>query len=212
MCVVGYGGLPCAATMGKSGRLGVGGEVRVAQRRRITVAATAGALLVIAAVVIAATLGNASAERSAAKSGIPAAKSAVAAESPIAALADPRSKNVSAVAFSPDGKLLATPDQNGSTYLWKVPTGKLSASLEPAGNIGGNGHPAFSPNGGFLAVANGDGDTYVWDVSTSKLLATFADPSTKGVNGTAFSPDGSFLATTDHNGSTYLWNMSWLGS
>jgi serine/threonine protein kinase/WD40 repeat protein len=130
----------------------------------------------------------------------------------VATLKDPHSKGVYSVSFNPGGTLVAAADQNGSTYLWKVPSGTLSASLEPSGNVGGNGHPAFSPNGGFLAVANGDGDTYVWDVSTSKLLATFADPATKGVNGTAFSPDGSFLATTDHNGSTYLWNMSWLGS
>jgi WD40 repeat protein len=98
----------------------------VAQHRRITVAVTAGALLVTAVVVIAAALGSGSSERSAAKSAIAAAKSSIAARSPIAdgspiaALADPGSKNVSAVAFSPDGKLLATADMNGRTYLWDI--------------------------------------------------------------------------------------------
>jgi WD40 repeat protein len=51
---------------------------------------------------------------------IAAAKSAIAPETPIAALADPRSQNVNTVAFSPNGKTLATADENGLTYLWKV--------------------------------------------------------------------------------------------
>jgi WD40 repeat protein len=45
------------------------------------------------------------------------------AASPIATLTDPGSKNVNLVAFSPDGKTLATADQNGRTYLWDVPRG-----------------------------------------------------------------------------------------
>jgi WD40 repeat protein len=47
--------------------------------------------------------------------------------SSIATLTDPGSKNVNLVAFSPDGRTLATADQNGRTYLWGIP-GRGSAS------------------------------------------------------------------------------------
>jgi WD40 repeat protein len=39
----------------------------------------------------------------------------------IATLPDPGSRVVDSVAFSPDGKTLATADGNGSTYLWDIP-------------------------------------------------------------------------------------------
>src|ERR1700683_3962719 len=45
MRVMGCDGLPGAARMGKSGRLGVGGEVRVARHRRITAAVTGGGVV-----------------------------------------------------------------------------------------------------------------------------------------------------------------------
>jgi WD40 repeat protein len=47
--------------------------------------------------------------------------------SPVATLTDPGSTNVNLVAYSPDGKTLATADQNGRTYLWGIP-GRGSAS------------------------------------------------------------------------------------
>jgi Tol biopolymer transport system component len=82
-----------------------------------------------------------------------------------AALTYPGAGGVNAVAFSRDGKTLATADADGSIYLWKIP-----ASSEAVGTVltdpGTKGVKAvaFSPEGSMLATGDGNGRTYLWRV------------------------------------------------
>jgi WD40 repeat protein len=99
------------------------------------------------------------------------------------------------VAFSPDGKTLATSSNDKSIKLWDVsdnlPTGER-ATLE--GHTGLPGSLAFSPDGKILASAGAsDESVRLWNGKTGKLLATFAH---RHINTStvAFSPDGMTLA------------------
>jgi WD40 repeat protein len=70
---------------------------------------------------------------------------------------------VSSVAFSRDGKRLASASQDGTVKVWKVGTGQELLSLK-----GGGISVAFSPDGQRLASANHDGTVKVWKVTTDR--------------------------------------------
>jgi WD40 repeat protein len=109
---------------------------------------------------------------------------------------------VGSVAFSSDGKVLATTDANRVLSLWEVTSGRLLRQL--SGQSGGHaGGPAvFSPDG--QAIASGDGATnlYIWEVATGKELAKYRG---KGWSTSrAFSPDGKVLALAGYDKSLVL--------
>ncbi|RKZ75140.1 MAG: type IV secretion protein Rhs, partial [Candidatus Parabeggiatoa sp. nov. 1] len=74
------------------------------------------------------------------------------------------------VAFSPDGKLLATAGKKGGIHLFNATTGKRLHTL--IGHTSSISHIAFSPDGKMLATASYDKTARLWEVSSGKPLET----------------------------------------
>ncbi|MBN3905482.1 MAG: hypothetical protein HWQ35_02490 [Nostoc sp. NMS1] len=112
--------------------------------------------------------------------------------------------SISSVAFSPNGKLLATGDADGKTYLWQVEDGKLLFTC--TGHSGSVKSVAFSPDGEILASGSDDQTVKLWDVQDGKCLTTLQEHS-NWVRSVAFSPDGQILASGSEDQTVKLWDL-----
>jgi WD40 repeat protein len=112
---------------------------------------------------------------------------------------------VNGIAFSPDGRRLATSSTDKTAKVWDASTGKELLTL--SGHTAGLNGIAFSPDGRRLATASEDKAAKVWDASTGKELLTLSGH-TAGVIGVAFSPDGRRLATDSDDKTAKVWDAS----
>jgi WD40 repeat protein len=109
------------------------------------------------------------------------------------------------VAYSPDGKLLASVSANSKVVqLWDVNTGNEVRQLTAEGTE--LKVVAFTPNGKEIIAGGGSwAKTTVWEVATGEKLRTFGGEHTPGAEGLAISPDGQILVTAD--GAVHVYNL-----
>jgi WD40 repeat protein/energy-coupling factor transporter ATP-binding protein EcfA2 len=101
---------------------------------------------------------------------------------------------VSGVAFSPDGKTLASASADGSIVLWNADTCKAMGQLQ-TGQSNFVSSLAYSPDGKILASGGGDGTIVLWDTTTCEPIDQLLTAYPNRVRSLAFSPDGKTLAS-----------------
>ncbi|HVA48404.1 MAG TPA: WD40 repeat domain-containing protein, partial [Pirellulales bacterium] len=121
------------------------------------------------------------------------------------------------VAFSPDGRLLATASQDHTVRLWDASTGKLRATLK--GHTDEVNAVAWSPDGKRVASASDDGTVRLWNPLSARAVepllrvgqpfqpdarqteeAALVERFEHGIVSLAFSPDGAYLVSGDGRG------------
>ncbi|OUL26994.1 hypothetical protein [Nostoc sp. 106C] len=122
--------------------------------------------------------------------------------------------NIVAIAFNPNGQVLAEAQSEGcgadtsvsAIKLWDWQTGKLLQTLSVPSQTGGIHALAFSSDNRILASGGKDGSIHLWDTHTGKELKTLTGH-TNAVIALSFAPTGRTLVSGSDDRTVKVWQV-----
>jgi WD40 repeat protein len=116
---------------------------------------------------------------------------------------------VNSVAFSPNGKMLASAGDDNTIILWDVSTGQpinqpLTEHADAVTSI------AFSADGKFLVSGSEDKTIILWNPMTGQPIGQPLMEHTDSITSLAFSADGKILASGSRDNTVILWDFTTL--
>jgi WD40 repeat protein len=113
-------------------------------------------------------------------------------------------KTVKAIAFSLDGRLMATGGDDNEVQLWNVRSGLELKRLGLADHVQ---YAAFSPDSKRLVTGGADGTVTLWDVTSLQELMILTEY-TDEVTSITFGINGLSLAASSRDGTVSLWRAA----